>query len=118
MKQFELTEKEKLMLYGLVKYPTMTDKQLSEKLKLKQSTVTSIRNRLKEKEYFKKLIIPRLENMGCQMLVTIYTSFSPLIPLEERIVITGEAIEVFEEIFYSVGEQDKGFSLSLSKGNV
>jgi DNA-binding MarR family transcriptional regulator len=52
--------------------------------------------------------------MGCQMLVAIYTNFSPLIPLEERVSITGETIEVFEEIFFSVGEQDKGFSLSLS----
>ena len=115
MKKFDLTQKEKLVIYGLVKYPKLTDKELSEKLKLKQSTVTSIRNRLKTNGYFRKLIIPRLQNMGCQMLVNIYTSFSPLIPLEERVAITGEAIEVFEEIFFSVGEQDKGFSLSLSK---
>ena len=103
------------MLYGLVKYPQLTDKQISQKLKLKHSTVTSIRHRLKEKEYFRRLIIPRLQNMGCQMLVAIYTNFSPLIPLEERVEITGKTIEVFEEIFFSVGEQDKGFSLSLSK---
>ena len=115
MKKFELTLKEKMILYGLVKYPDLTDRQLSEKLKIKQSTVTAIRNRLKEKGYFRKLIIPRLQNMGCQMLVTIYTSFSPLIPLEERIKITGKTIEVFDEIFFSIGEQDKGFSLSLSK---
>lgn len=115
MKKFDLTQKEKLMLYGIVKYPNLTDKQLSQVLKLKQSTVTSIRNRLKNYGYFRKLIIPRLQNMGCQMLVSIYTSFSPLIPLEERVDITGAAIEVFEEIFFSVGEQDKGFSLSLSK---
>jgi len=41
--------------------------------------------------------------------------FSLLIPLPERVEITGKAIEVFDEIFFSVGEQDKGFSLSLSK---
>jgi DNA-binding CsgD family transcriptional regulator len=115
MKKPDMTNKEKLVMYGLVKYPNLTDKELSEKLKLNQSTVTSIRNRLKTNGYFRKLIIPRLQNMGCQMLVNIYTSFSPLIPLEERVEITGEAIEVFEEIFFSVGEQDKGFSLSLSK---
>ena len=115
MKKVELTPKEKKMLYGLIKHPNLTDKNISKKLKIKQSTVTSIRNRLKEKGYFRKLIIPRLQNMGCQMLVTIYTSFSPLIPLEERVEITGKTIEVFEEIFFSVGEQDKGFSLSLSK---
>ena len=115
MKKFELTVKERLMLYGMVKHPELTDKQLSGKLDLKHSTVTSIRHRLRENEYYRKLIIPRLQNMGCKMLVAIYTNFSPLIPLEERVAITGEAIEVFEEIFLSVGEQDKGFSLSLSK---
>ncbi|MCK5261699.1 MAG: helix-turn-helix domain-containing protein, partial [Thermoplasmatales archaeon] len=115
MKKSELTKKEKLMLYGLVRYPQLTDKQLSEKLDLKHSTVTSIRHRLKENEYLRKLIIPKLQSMGCEMLVVIYTNFSPLIPLEERVEITGKAIEVFDEIFFSVGEQDKGFSLSFSK---
>ena len=114
MSKLELTPKEKIMLYGLVKYPNFTDKQLSVKLKLKHSTVTSIRHRLRENEYIRRLIIPSLQNMGCQMLVTIYTNFSPLIPLEERVDITGKTIEVFEEIFFSVGEQDKGFSLSFS----
>ncbi|UCH71878.1 MAG: hypothetical protein JSW62_05650 [Thermoplasmatales archaeon] len=115
MKKSELTTKEKLLIYGLVKYPQLTDKELSEKLDMKHSTVTTIRHRLRENEYFRKLNIPRLQNMGCQMLVAIYTNFSPLLPLEERIEITGKTIEVFDEIFFSVGEQDKGFSLSLSK---
>jgi hypothetical protein len=99
MEKNELTKKEKLMLYGIARYPKLTDKQLSEKLELKHSTVTSIRNRLRENEYFRTLTIPRLQNMGCKMLVAIYTNFSPLIPLEERIEITGAAIEVFDEIF-------------------
>ena len=115
MKMVELTHKEKLMLYGLTKYPQLSDKQLSEKLNLKHSTVTTIRHRLKENEYLRKLIIPKLQSMGCEMLVVIYTHFSPLIPLLERIEITGKTIEVFDEIFFSVGEEDKGFSLSLSK---
>ena len=115
MKKQELTKKEKLMLYGLAKYPQLTDKELSNKLNLKHSTITSIRHRLKESEYFRKLIIPKLQSLGCEMLVVIYTHFSPLIPLIERIEITGKTIEVFDEIFFSVGEQDKGFSLSLSK---
>jgi DNA-binding MarR family transcriptional regulator len=115
MYHFELTAKEKLVLFGLVKYPYMTDKELSKKLDLKHSTVTSIRLRLKKNEYIRKLIIPKLQSMGCEMLVAIYSHFSLLIPLPERIDITGKSIEVFDEIFFSVGEQDKGFSLSLSK---
>ena len=109
MSKLELTNKEKLMLYGLAKYPKLTDKSLSEKLGLKHSTVTSIRRRLRENEYFRTLNIPRLQNMGCKMLVVIYTNFSPLIPLEERVKIKGKTIEVFDEIFFSTGEQDKGF---------
>ena len=115
MKKLELNNKEKLVLYGLIKFPQLTDKELSEKFDMKHSTVTSIRHRLKENEYLRKLILPRLKNIGCEMLVAIYTNFSPLIPLLERIEITGKTIEVFEEIFLSVGEQDKGFSLSLSR---
>ena len=115
MINFELTNKEKTMLFGLTNYPNSTDKNLSKKLNLKHSTVTSIRHRLRENEYFRTLNIPRLQNMGSKMLVAIYTNFSPLIPLEERVKITGKTIEVFDEIFFSVGEQEKGFSFSLSK---
>jgi len=115
MKKLELTNKEKLVMYGIVNSPQSTDKQLSEQLGLKHSTVTSIRHRLRKNEYYRTIIIPRLQNMGCKVLVTIYTNFSPLIPLEERVEITGRTIEVFDEIFLSVGDQDKGFSFSLSK---
>jgi len=115
MSKIDLTEKEKLMLYGLTKYPSLTDKQLSEKLNLKPSTVTSIRHRLRKNEFFRGLAIPRLQNMGCNLLVLIYTDLSPLIPLEERAVLSGKTIAVFEEIFLSIGAQEKGFSLSLSK---
>jgi len=115
MRGIELTGKEKIVLYGLTKYPMSTDKQLSEKFGLKHSTVTSARQRLRKNEFFRTLKIPMLQNMGCEMLVVIYMDFNPLIPLEERVQITGKTIEVFDEIFFSVGEQDKGFSMSLSK---
>src|SRR4030042_2218322 len=115
MKKSELTLKEKTMLYGIVRYPQLTDKELSKKLDLKHSTVTSIRHRLKKDELIRKLLVPHLQNIGCQMLVVNYTNFSPLIPLQERIEITEKTIEIFEEIFFSLGEQDKGFSLSFSQ---
>ena len=115
MANCELTKNEKLMIYGLSKYPNFTDKKLSEKINLKHSTVTSIRHRLKENEFYRSFNIPRLQNMGCKMLVVIYSNFSPIVPLEERVKITGKTIEVFDEIFFSAGVQDKGFSLSLAK---
>lgn len=115
MKGSLFTQKERIVIYGLFKYPNLSDKELSERLKIKSSTVTSIKNRLKKDGYFKTLILPSLQNMGCELLVLTYTNFTPLIPLEERLEITTKNIEIFEEIFLSVAQQDKGFSLSFSK---
>jgi len=110
-----LTEKEQLVLYGLVKYPGLTYGSLAKKIGLKHSTVTAIRLRQRQKNYYRCIRAPILQDLGCEMLVVIYTNFNPVIPLEERVVTTGKTIEVFEELFYSIGEQDKGFSLSLAK---
>ena len=44
MNQFELTNKEKFMLYGLVKYPQMTDKELSKKLDIPCTNIAAIGN--------------------------------------------------------------------------
>jgi hypothetical protein len=41
--------------------------------------------------------------------------FNPVIPLKERVETTKRTIEVFDEIFFSVGEEEKGFSISLSQ---
>ncbi len=111
----QLNLNEKQVLYGLIKYPNIPDRELAKLIKIKHSTVTTIRNRLRKQEIFRTLNFPNLEYLGSKMLAVIYTKFSPLIPLDERVDITGKTIEVFDEIFLSVGEQDKGFSLSLSE---
>jgi len=111
----ELSPNEKLVLYGLIKHPHLVDRELSELLGLKHSTITSIRRRLRKDSYFRTLRVPMIQNIGCKLLVVTYTSFNPIINLAKRVQITGKTIEVFEEIFLSIGEQEKGFSLSFSK---
>ena len=49
MTKFDLTKKEKQTLYGLVKYPDFSDRELSEKINLNISTITAIKGRLKKK---------------------------------------------------------------------
>lgn len=115
VKSSNLSKNEKLVLYGLVKYPGYNNRQLSEKLGVNHSTVTSIRQRLTRAGYCRTINIPFLQNLGCEMLVLIYTDFNPAIPAEERIRITSKSIEVFEELFLSVGETNWGFSLSFAK---
>jgi len=114
VRRSQLTKKEKKVLYGLVRYPELNDSILSKKIKIKLSTLTSIKNRLSENNYFRKLSVPLLNNLGCELLAVIYTQFNPVIPLEDRVKTTKQTIEVFEEIFFSAGEQEKGFSISIS----
>ena len=110
-----LTENEKMVLYGLVRYPHLKDREMADKMGLKHPTVTSIRRRLREHGYFRTVKLPMLQNLGCEILAVSYTNFNPVIPLKKRVEITEEKIEVSEELFFSLGEFEKGFSLSLSK---
>jgi hypothetical protein len=115
VKKVNFTKNEEKVLYGIVKYPNLNDTTLSSKLDVKLSTFTSIKKRLSDEGYFRTINIPLLNRLGCELLTIIYARFNPVIPLEERIGTTKKTIEIFEEIFFSVGEQDKGFSISISK---
>lgn len=111
----KLTDNEKRVLYGLIRYPECRDRQLAEKMGIKHSTVIAIRRRLQENGYVRTIRFPLLHKFGCELLAVIYTNFNPVIPLAKRLTITEEKIEASEELFFSMGESEKGFSLSLSK---
>lgn len=110
-----LNKNEQKVLHGICTYPTITDSELSEKLEMKISTLTSIKRRLKEQGYYTTIMFPYLNRLGCELLAIIYMQFNPVIPLKQRLTTTKRTIEVFHEIFFSVGEQEKGFSMSLSQ---
>ena len=115
MKSISLTSNEKRVLYGLVRYPSLNDSELSKTIDVKLSTLTSIKRRLYDQGVFRQLLVPLLNRLGSELIAVIYTQFNPVIPLEERVSITKKTIEVFDEIFFSIGEQEKGFSISLAK---
>jgi DNA-binding Lrp family transcriptional regulator len=60
-------------------------------------------------------MVPLVNRLGCELLAVTYMQFNPVIPLKERLETTKRTIEVFDEIFFSVGEEEKGFSMSLSQ---
>ncbi len=110
-----LTKNEKKVLSGICAHPQITDSELSTLLQVKISTLTSIKRRLAAEGYYRSLIFPLPNRLGCELLAVIYMQFNPVIPLKQRMETTKRTIEVFDEIFYSVGEEEKGFSLSLSQ---
>jgi len=113
--KLSLTHNEALVLYGLTSYPTYTDSALADALALKLSTLTSIKRRLEGHQLFRTHNIPLVNHLGCELLAVIHTRFNPVMPLEQRIQTTKQNIEIFDELFLSVGDREKGFSLSFSE---
>jgi len=113
--QHTLTKKEKKVLEGICAHPQITDSELSKLLQVRLSTLTSIKRRLATEGYYRPLIFPLPNRLGCELLAVIYMQFNPVIPLKQRMETTKRTIEVFDEIFFSVGEEEKGFSISLSQ---
>lgn len=109
-----LSKNEKLVLWGLVAYPDLNDIELAELLDMHYSTLCTIRKRLQDGDFYRTIRIPVLQKMGAEMLAVIYTVFNPAISVQERAKITTRAIEISEELFYSVGETHKGFSVSMA----
>ncbi len=110
-----LTKNEKKVLYGITRHPALNDSDLSDLIDVKLSTLTSIKRRLALQGYYRTLMVPMVNRLGCELLAVTYMQFNPVIPLRERIETTKRTIEVFDEIFFSVGEEEKGFSISLSQ---
>lgn len=80
----QLTKKEKVVFYNLVKHPNFNDGQVSKLIDVKRSTVTAIRNRLKREGFYSTIVIPNLQALGCRILGIYYGKYNPLTPMEER----------------------------------
>lgn len=66
-----LTENSKRVFYGIMKHPNLTDQRLSDKLKIKRSTVTAIRNKLKKENFFTTYNVPNFKFLKKTAILTI-----------------------------------------------
>jgi DNA-binding Lrp family transcriptional regulator len=110
-----LSEKEKIVLHGLVKYPDKNDMEISRLLKIPYSTFFTIKQRLAKQEYFKKVMVPAFHNLGLELMEFVYLDFNPSLRVEDRVRLTKKKVEIFDEIFYSTGELTRGFSFAFAK---
>lgn len=64
----KLSRNEKMILWGLVKYPVLNDRQLSELVGVRMSTLNAIKNKMKRMGLITDRIVPNIEVMGYEML--------------------------------------------------
>jgi DNA-binding MarR family transcriptional regulator len=111
-----LNKNEKLVLYGLIKYPLYNDRELSDKIRLKMTTVTAIKNRLKKNNYYYTARIPVLQNLGCELLMASFMNFNALKSDKDLIKVHKNNLENdCPEVVYSSMEADAGFYLGIGK---
>ncbi|MFQ6107610.1 MAG: hypothetical protein ACE5QF_08530 [Thermoplasmata archaeon] len=109
-----LLESEKKVLCGIVRYPHLSDRELSRKLDMKKTTVTAIRRRLERDENLKSVKIPSFEKLGFEMLVVAFGTLSSIPPFDEKISLTKPIVDRPEFIFALVEPRQDMF-IQVSK---
>jgi len=111
-----LTSKEQTVFYGLVKFPELNDQKLSRKLKIKRSTVTAIRNKLRRQNFYKPIAIPHFKLLGCELMTIIWGRSSNPAPLKEKMKIPAirRAMQAPETVF-QIATDNEFFALLIFK---
>ena len=64
------------------------------------STVTAIKNRLKDLGYFMTVRVPKLDRLGAELLTVSYAYTDPSLPEDKALDLGRRLFEGFEEAFY------------------
>ena len=115
MPGLDLSPNERVVFHSLVKYPNLNDRELSERVQVKLSTVTAIKNRLKARGLFYTVRFPQLQHLGCEMLTANWAALNSSTPPEKRLEVGRSLLTDFPEIFYLASDERLGFALSLNK---
>jgi predicted transcriptional regulator len=103
MPRNELLETEKKVLFGLVKYPYETDRELARNLSMKTSTVAALRRKLYEDGFCINRRIPFLQDFNCEMIMVSYLSLSSSPSSAERLKKADKVLKR-EEFVYGISE--------------
>ncbi len=72
----KLSKNEKVILWGLVRYPMLNDRQLSDKIRVRMSTLNAIKNKMKRMGLIYDRIVPNVEIMDYEILSVTWTTLS------------------------------------------
>jgi hypothetical protein len=82
--QLKLTSKERLVLYGLARYPGLSDIDLASKIGVDRSTIFKSKRKFREWQLVKLLNVPSGEAVGAEILTSVFVRYKPTAPFEAR----------------------------------
>lgn len=110
-----LTKNEEKVLFGMVKYPNLSDKSLARYLEMKDSTVNYCRNQLEKQKMFQVVYLPILNRLGFELLCINFAEYNLKITLNKRKSAIANDIKIADDIFLRIGDPEKEFSISFNK---
>ncbi|MEW5937686.1 MAG: hypothetical protein AB1665_07705 [Candidatus Thermoplasmatota archaeon] len=113
-RKIELTEKERLGLYHLVRYPTLNDREIAKKTGMKLSTVTAVRRRLAHQGYYRTIAIPRLEHVGFESLAVGYGQMKDRGTAFDWVQIAG-GFEFLRKSFYMISDPNSELVIGMAR---
>lgn len=115
MQREYLTEKEHRTLRGLITYPSLNDRKLASKLKLKLSTVTAIRRRLDEKGYYQSVNVPNLYRLGFELISVEFGELSQTVSDKTMKNVLKKALLKDPNVIYALADRSHFLILSVMK---
>jgi DNA-binding MarR family transcriptional regulator len=109
-----LNAKEKLCLYGICKYPLASDQKLASKLNLNRSTVTAIKNRLKEDNWFNLVYCPNFSAVGGEVITLLINKWN-LSKDKQRSSKIIKEIRESDELVFNQDNESQSLSFFVSK---
>ena len=110
----KITPTEKVILYALTKYPTMTDNQVSEFINAHRSRITQVRNKLIKSGELSTVNIPDINRLGYTETTLTHIRFTPEKDPEKIKAIIEAAQNHLKTIFIIYSKKEAAI-LSLSK---
>lgn len=82
--QLKLTSKERLVLYGLARYPGFSDIDLASNIGVDRSTIFKSKRKFRDWKLIKLLNVPSGEAVGAEIMTTVFVKYRPTAPFDLR----------------------------------
>lgn len=82
--QLKLTSKERLVLYGLARYPGFSDIDLASNIGVDRSTIFKSKRKFRDWQLIKLLNVPSGESVSAEILTAVFVKYKPTAPIEAR----------------------------------
>lgn len=110
-----LTTKEMTTLFGLIQFPGYKDRELADALGLKLSTVTAIRRRLRQANYYHTVRFPMVQHLGCEIITFAYGKLNQIMDKDTKNKLLDEYATTVNNAFLICSSDDICFIVCIDK---